>query len=50
MNRSSCLSEGGWVAFSVVFYLESSLVRLSFLVEALVPSWRNGASSDAVRF
>ena len=49
MNGSSCLSKGGWVAFNVVLYLKVHWF-VFLLVETLVPSWRNGATSDAVRF
>lgn len=43
MNRSSCLSKGGWVAFNVVLYLKSSLVRLSFGRNArtILEKWRH---------
>ena len=43
MNRSSCLSKGGWVALSVVLYLKSSLVRLSFGRNArtILEKWRH---------
>ena len=43
MNRSSCLSKGGWVAFNVVLYLKSSLVPLSFGRNArtILEKWRH---------
>lgn len=43
MNGSSCLSKGGWVAFNVVLYLKSSLVRLSFGRNArtILEKWRH---------
>lgn len=43
MNRSSCLSKGGWVALSVVLYLKNSLVRLSFGRNArtILEKWRH---------
>ena len=44
MNRSSCLSKGGWVAFSVVLYLKSSLFRLFFFgrnARTILEKWRH---------